>query len=360
MAVTLAIVSAMAHADFTYQETTEITGGSIVGMMKMAGAFSKQAREAGGPMVATVMVKGNRMTRVSKQHTEIIDLDRGTVTDIYPEKKKYVVMTFEQMRKQMEAAISKAKAEQQKAPQRQTSADAQNVDMKFNVHVRSTGAAKDIAGVNAKESIMTMTMDATDKKSGETGALAFTNDMWMAAEVPGYEEVRDFYLRYAEKMGTVMNGAISPQILGMMQQPGAGEGMADMVKEMAKLKGLPVLQVMRMGTTANGVPLPAASEAALPASNSSAMPSAGDVAQDAVTSAIASKLGSFGMGGFGRKKKAVEAAPAADANAAGSAAAAAVLVESNTTMAAFSRAAVDDSVFAVPAGYRQEEPGGVD
>ena len=59
-----------------------------------------------------------------------------------------------------------------------------------------------------------------------------------------------------------------------------------MVKEMSKLKGVPIMQVMRVGTTANGEPLPAASEAPIPASNGPAMPSAGDVAKLSASSAI--------------------------------------------------------------------------
>src|SRR5258708_4078367 len=115
LACTLAAVSsAAAHADFSYQETTQITGGSIMGMMKFAGAFSKQARQAGDPIVNTVMVKGNRMMRANKDRTEIIDLDAGTVTIIDHLKKQYTTMTFEQMRQQMEAAMAKAKAQQQK------------------------------------------------------------------------------------------------------------------------------------------------------------------------------------------------------------------------------------------------------
>ena len=50
-------------------------------------------------------------------------------------------------------------------------------------------------------------------------------------------------------------------------QPAAAQGMSDMVKEMSKLKGIPVEQIMRMGATANGEPLPAASEAPLPPSS---------------------------------------------------------------------------------------------
>ena len=49
----------------------------------------------------------------------------------------------------------------------------------------------------------------------------------------------------------------------LAQNPGAGQALSDMAKEMQKLKGVPIMQVMRMGTTINGQPLPAASEAPL-------------------------------------------------------------------------------------------------
>lgn len=352
----LGALSTISYADFTYQETTQITGGSMLGMMKMAGTFSKAARQMGDPIVSTVIVKGNRMTRIGKDRTEIIDLDKGTVTQVDHLKRQYTVMTFEQMRQQMNAAIAKSKERQQKADQQPGSKDAQNVDVKFNVHVRSTGAAKDVAGLSASESILTMTMDATDKTSGQQGALAITNDMWLAPEIPGYDEVREFYKRYGMKMGTVFSGGISPSMLAM--QPGMNEGMADMVKEMSKLKGIPVLQVTRVGTTVNGVALPAASEAPLPSQpDGPAMPSAGEVAQQSAASAIASRLGSFGgLGGFGKKKKA-DAPPAAAADAASATpVTAAVLMESNTELTSFSKASVDISRFEVPAGYKQVEP----
>ncbi len=298
LGVLATLASPVAFADFTYTETTQITGGSIVAMMKMAGAFSKQARQAGEPIVSTVMVKGNRMTRINAQRTEIVDLDRETITS-------------------------------------------------------NTGATRDVSGLNASEAILTMAVDATDKDSGQTGALAITNDMWLAPDIPGYDEAREFHKRYATKLGVVFSGGINQSMLAM--QPGAGQGLADMVKEMSKLKGIPVLQVMRMGTTANGALLPAASAAPLPAPAASpAMPSAGEVAQESATSAIAGKFGLGGFGGFGKKKKAdPQPAAAADQAQGAAPATAAVLVESNTEMTSFSQATVDSSRFDVPPGYKQ-------
>ena len=63
LTLTLAIPS-FVFADYTYQETTQITGGSVMSMMKMAGAFSSQARKAGEPVVSTVYIKDNRMAKV--------------------------------------------------------------------------------------------------------------------------------------------------------------------------------------------------------------------------------------------------------------------------------------------------------
>ena len=336
----LATTTVYAHADFTYQETTQVTGGSVVGMMKVAGAFSKQARQANDPVVSTVMVKGNKMIRIGKDTSEIVDLDAETITEIDNQKKQYTTMTFAQMRQQMEAAMAKAKAQQAKQPQQPTSSDAQQVDVKFTVKVRNTDATRDVVGLSAKESILTMTMDATDQTSGQTGSFAITNDMYLAPEIPGYGEVRDFYKRYAEKMGSVISGAINSQMMAMMQQPAAGKGMADMVEEMSKLKGVPVLQIMRVGTTVNGTPLPAASEAPLP--SGPPPPSAGDIAKSAVMSSLP-------FGGFGKKKKQDDPPPATDAGQTN----AAVLVESTTQTTQFSQTSIDPSQFNPPAGYKQ-------
>src|SRR2546421_12670875 len=64
--VTIAGIAALASgtllADFTYQETSTITGGAIASMMKVVGVFSKQARE---PIQSTVSVKGDRMVHRS-------------------------------------------------------------------------------------------------------------------------------------------------------------------------------------------------------------------------------------------------------------------------------------------------------
>ena len=360
-------------ADFSYSETTKVTGGSIVSMAKFAGAFSKQAHSITDPVESKILLKGNRMARISPDHTSIIDLDAETITDIYPDKKQYSVMTFAEMKQAMQNAMAKMQQQQQQRQQQpQTTSDGKPMpELKFTATVTNTGQSKDVAGLSAKEAILRMTVDAKDQQSGQTASMAMTNDMWMVPEVPGYGQVRDFYKRFAEKMGDTFSGATSPFASAMASQPGMMSSMGDMVKEMQKLQGVPVSQVMRMGMAPNGKPLPAASEAPLPPSNG---PNMGDIANNAANNAansaantatsnaensVGSHMGSFGgvasslgnlggLGGFHKKKPAAQpaATPAATAPADFS-----VLMESTTEMTGFSSASVDASGFAIPTGY---------
>jgi hypothetical protein len=354
-------------ADFRYDETTKITGGSLVSMAKLAGMFSKQSHQITDPVNSTILVKGNRMAHINQDTSEIIDVDNETITHIDHTKKQFSVVTFQEMRAAMEEAAKQVQKEQP-AQQTANAPSAPPPELKFKVNVTNTGASKQVAGLSATESILKMSMEAKDQQSGQTGNMAMTNDMWMAPEIPGYGEVRDFNSRMAAKMGTVFSGAapslMSPQML--KAQPGMFSGMADMAKEMSKLKGVPVSQIMRMGSTADGSPLPAASEAPLPQSNG---PTAGSVAGQAASNAadsatntatsnaenkvgghmgsfggVPSSLGNLGLGGFHKKKQQQQAAAPSNQNWM-------VLMESSTEMTNFSSASIDPLLFNVPAGY---------
>src|ERR1017187_4407650 len=200
----LAIPSAV-FADFSYQETTQMTGGSMLSMIKMAGALSSQARKAGEPIVNTVYLKGNRMAKVSPDNIEIIDLDQETITHIDTAKRTYTVTTFEQMKEQMAKAQQEMEKRQAEHPASTPAPnpDADKVTMSFDVHVRKTGTVRQVSGLSTTEAILTMMMNVTDQNTKQTGTMAITNDMWVVPEIPGYTQVRDFYMRMASKMGTM-------------------------------------------------------------------------------------------------------------------------------------------------------------
>lgn len=353
LALTLSMPTAL-HADYSYQETTQITGGSILSMLKMAGTFSSQARKAGDPVVSNIYLKGSRLANVSADSIEIIDLDKETVTHVDVAKKTYTVITFQQMKDQVAKARQQLESQPTPAaPQPTAPANPDNVKMSFDVKVRETGATKQVSGLDAKEAIMTMTMNATDQTTQQTGAMAVTNDMWLVPEVPGYGQIGEFYKLMAAKMGNMTAGIGMDLSKLVAQNPGATQTLSDMGKEMQKIKGVPIMQVMRMGTTINGQPLPAASEAPLPSDNTPAMPSGSDIAKQSAASALTSHLGALGgFGGFGKKKQA--APPPADpsADSAKATPTSAVLMESQTTVSSFSSSSVDESHFAIPPGYK--------
>ena len=350
LALALSLPASLFAGDYTYQQTTQITGGSLLHMMKTVGIFSSQARHIGDPVVSTIYLKDNRLANVSSDNIQIIDLDNETITQIDIQKKTYTVMTFAQMKQAIENA--KAQMEQQAAKQPAQPAQppanpaTDNVKMSFDVKVRNTGAQKEISGLQSSESILTLMMNATDTQTQQSGSMAVTNDMWMVPAIPGYDQVRDFYMRFAGKMSDATVGLGFDFTKLLSQNPAAGQALNDMAGEMQKLKGVPIMQVMRMGTTVNGQPLPAASEAPLPPDSGPAAPSAGQVAKAGLSSMIP------GHFGFGKKKD----NPPDQTTTAQAQPTSAILMETQITTSNFSSSPVDPSHFEVPAGYKQVQP----
>ena len=104
--------------DYTYQQTTQLTGGSLLHMMKSVGFISSQARHMGDPIVSSIYLKDNRLANVSAETIEIIDLDKETITNIDVQKKTYTVMTFDQIKQAMENARQQMQKQQAAQPAR--------------------------------------------------------------------------------------------------------------------------------------------------------------------------------------------------------------------------------------------------
>ncbi len=328
------------RADFSYEQTSKMTGGAMAGMMKFAGAFSKQMRE---PMKSTVAVKGDRMANISSTSIQIIDLSKETMTQIDPQKKTYSVVTFAQLAEMMNNLNSKMRDEKGNEVQ----------DLTFKASVKQTGQQRNVAGFDARQFILTMEMEGTDKKTGQkVAAMTITSDMWLASGIAGYDEVREFYKRMAQKV-TWGPG------MGMMAPAGSQKGMAEMVKEMSKLDGVPVYQVVSMG--APGMQSGAEGQAPPPQQQQQAQAEEKPSAGGALGKLAGGRLGGFG--GFGRKKKQEEQPPAEQQqqqsqqqqNAPASQGAPGVLMEMTTELSGFSTAAVDASKFEIPAGFKQVE-----
>jgi hypothetical protein len=354
------VLTGTALADFSYQQTSRITGGAMSGMMKVAGAFSAKARE---PMVSTIMLKGDRMATISGDQVNVIDLGKETMTYIDLQKKTYSVITFAEM-----AELMKKMAEKMSQSKKD------GAEMNFRAEAKETGQSRQIAGLNTRQYLINLTMEGKDGKSGQTGAMDMQMDMWVAPAVPGYEEVRAFYERMASKVAwsplSSMAGAFGAQ---------NSKGMAELVKEMSKVNGVPVYQITRLGVNgtapAGSMPSQAEMQAAQQQTQqsqaeaeSARREAAANAATQGVGSAIGGRAGSItrGLGGFAglaaRRKKSEEPQQTAKAPEApqpppppAAPAAPASLMEITSESSNFSSASVDGSKFEVPAGFKQTE-----
>jgi len=325
-------------ADISYEQTSRMTGGMMAGMMKIAGAFSKQARE---PIRSTVLLKGNRMATLSAQSGHIIDLDKETITEIDFQKRTYSVITFAQMAealKQMEAQLKSAKGEQP--------------EMNVKASIKETGQTKQFSGVNARELVMTLEMEGTDQQTGQKGAMVVTADMWVAPQ-PGYDQVRQFYQRMAQKLAWTPGGGMFT-----MGRSDMARAMADLQKEAAKLDGVPVYQVVKMGFKGEAGQAAQAGQAP-PPPQPQAQPQAQE--QPSVGGALGRLGGRLGgLGGLGRRKKAEQPAeqpapPPESAPAAAQPDVSGALMEMTTELTSFSTGPVDPSKLEVPGGFKQVE-----
>jgi hypothetical protein len=385
----LLLVNRFTLADASYQETSQITGGTMVNTLKSVSFLGGKAmKDMFAPITTTTMVHGNQKAVIGKDSTEITDLDKETITHIDNVRKTYSVVTFAQMRqafenmpKQMAQAQQQAKQEQPQQP------PPPKTDLKtsFDVTVKNTGVTRVINGLTAQEQLVTMQMHVTDPNAPPTEAVnsmtyVVTTDAWISPDPPEVKELQDFDKRFAQKLMagvdfSAWKAQMTHQNPGMMQmfasKPGSEEAMAQMSKEMAKLQGTRVMEVTSMGGSGTGPGVVQNSaQSAPPATSGNSV--AGQVATDTAAQTAAgeaSRLGVFGnalgssaLGAF-HKKKAATPPPAAtppatstDSTTAGAqTTSGATLMEMTVQKQNFSQEAIASSAFQVPAGFAKVE-----
>jgi hypothetical protein len=349
-ALVASLTAGCLFADFSYQQESKLTGGMLAGMMKVAGAFSKQARE---PMRSTMAVKGNRMFSQTGNTAQIIDLDKETITNVDFEKKTYSEMTLAEFAQAMEKMAQKMKQ----------SKDADKVDMSFNASVKQTGQTKSLQGMDARQVILSMEMEGTDKDSGQKGGMMVISNMWLA-KVSGYDEISNFYKRMGEKIAWMPGTGMMA-----MGRSEVAKGFSELYKEASKLDGMPIVQIVTMRpkldpeTEKQLTDAMAKQDPTAPKPEEPQGPTAGQVAGDAAgnaaAGAVAGRLGRLGgFGGFGRRKKQQEVQPQpapAEQQQQGAPQASGALLEMTMETSNFSTGPVDSSKFDVPAGFKKVE-----
>lgn len=351
--VALFLAAFPTYGDFKYTESSKMTGGAMAGMAKFAGSLSKQARQSMQPTQSTTYVKGNMMRKDQADgHIQIIDLDGKRIISIDSQKRTYSIMTFDQMKANLEHA--RENVQTQKASQPQGEQQPQ-VQVTPKVEVTPTGKTATVLNLPASEVLMRidMEMQSTDPSTqGQSATMWIKTNSWITPNIPGYEELTAFYQKMGKEMAWVPGSA-------MGGNPQMSQGMAQLRQNAAALKGFPLVQYVSMGmagtgqTTAQGGQAQQAQTPSTQTQSSTPVTSPGD--------AIAKGLGGM-LGGFGRKKKQQQQDQSDQGSSAGGSdaglppappATQGSLMEMTVQVTGYSSDTLTDDLFAVPSGYTQ-------
>ena len=239
--LTVALVTPDLRADV---KTTEKSSVVFEGMM---GAMMNRISGASKDSTTTVAVKGNRMSRMSDTTGQIVDLGEEKIYSVDVRKKEYTVVTFAQMREQMEKLrADMAKQQASMDPEAKKAMADTGKQMEFDVEVKPTGQQKTIAGQDAKEFLLIISMRQQGMKIEQSGGMVMTNNIWMAPRIAALDELQDFNMKFIKAVYGDMFSGMNPQQAGPMSSmvPGLAGVMTRMATETRKLQGSPVASTM--------------------------------------------------------------------------------------------------------------------
>ena len=325
------------QAEFSYTETTRVTGGVLLNMTRFMPGSGKLKE----PQTHTIAVKGGKMVTYDKETASIIDVDAETMTEVDFKKKQYAVITFAEMKQAIQAMREQMQQMQaqlkEQAPEQMPLV---NPMESVKISVNETGQSKVITGLNTKQFILTMETAAPAGSPPEMPGSKTVMDSWLTPTLPGYEEVTQFGV----KLGAKMADTLTPGTIPMAAfREDVAKSASAMAKEMSKMQGIPVSQTFTMtGVQPSG-----------PSVGDAAKGAAKDAAVQGTVGAAAgrSRLGGLGgaLGGLGARKeppKPAEPQPVTYKP---------VTVMEQVTEITNLSSTVDASKLSVPAGFKQVE-----
>jgi hypothetical protein len=312
------LLPSVSWADFKYVERTQFTGGAMAGLLKFA---ARAGGKGNGADSSTYYIKGNRMrVEDSDGEVQIIDLDGRQIISIDPKKKTYAILTFAEMRAQMEQ-LQQLRGQKSK------------VTLTPKVQVTQTQNTKAILGQNTREVQATVELKVADPTESGSGATTIVSDSWIAPSVRGYEEVRNFYQRMSRELNWTPGK-------GLSADPRLSEAMEEMRKNAPILAGFPLESSVKMSGSLSGTKRSTEEQG-------SSGPSSADIPTSVPTSkgdAVNEALGGL----LSLRKKKQNSSEEKSANSKDG-----TLLTAKTEVTSFSSATLDASLFEIPAGYRQ-------
>jgi hypothetical protein len=248
LALSLVMLAASAaHAEVKTRDKSQVKFEGMLG--KMVGMFGGKAAKEG--ITSTNAVKADRKMTTTDTTGRIVDLGEEKVYELDYKKKTYTVTTFAELRQQMKEAQERAQREADKAakeeagkekPETKPESKEKAPEVEVDFDVKETGQKKSIAGYDAREVIMTITVREKGKTLDESGGLVVTSDLWLGPEVPAMKELAEFEMRYWKAVAPEETGVSPEQMAAVLASyPLVKQGMDRLQREKVNLKGTPLL-----------------------------------------------------------------------------------------------------------------------
>jgi hypothetical protein len=236
----ITLAAAPAYAEVKTRDKTQVKFEGMLG--RMFNLFGGKSAKEG--VEGRTAVKGNRKATLNDTGGTIVDLSEEKIYDIDVKKKQYTVTTFEELRRRMREAQEKAKQQADKEEPRQKQEDPQKPTKEYEVDfdVKDTGQKKQVAGYDAKNTVVTITVREKGRTLDEAGGVVMTNDMWLGPAIPQLKELYEFDIKYAKQLQGPGAAAISAEQMAAMLAmfPLIGKATERMQKDAGKLAGTPL------------------------------------------------------------------------------------------------------------------------
>jgi hypothetical protein len=184
------------HADVKTDEKSLVTFGGTLG--RIVNLFGGKSAKEG--IVSTIAVAGDRKMSANDTRGEIIDLKEEKIYDLDMRRKTYTVMTFDELRRKMEAMEEQARQDASKRPEEEQPPQNQDKQYDIDFDVKDTGQTKAINGFDTREVIATVTVREKGKTLEDSGGVVMTVDNWLTRSQPALKEIWDFEARYYQKL----------------------------------------------------------------------------------------------------------------------------------------------------------------
>jgi hypothetical protein len=240
--VTLSAAPVLADVKTREKAQVKFEGGLGL-MMRMFGG--KAASEG---ILSTNAVKGNRKAIINDTTGRIVDLSEEKVYELDIKDKSYRVTTFAELRKKLQEAQERAAKQAKDTPKEQREPAGQQPsgkEVEVDFDMKDTGQTKSIAGYDARQVIMTVTVREKGKTLDESGGLVLTADTWMGPEIPAMRELAEFEMKYWKAIAPETAAISAEQMAAVAAMyPMIKQAMDKMNQEKVSMKGTPLAMTM--------------------------------------------------------------------------------------------------------------------